>query len=880
MRKLSNLLVFLILFAGITVKSQIITHDSTLSYMKSAFEKKKKPAAGRSAELFSVFDSNMSVSENQLLTFLYAYMPLSDLADYNGRFFLDNVRMAIKAKNQTSWGPKVPEDVFLHFVLPVRVNNEHLDSFRISMYGEIMARVKGMTMKQAALEINHWCHEKVTYRPSDERTSSPLSSMRYSFGRCGEESTFAVAALRTAGIPARQVYTPRWAHTDDNHAWVEVWVDGKWYFMGACEPEPDLNMGWFALPSTRTMLVHTRAYGHYNGTEPILENNENFAELNLIKNYAPAKTFVVRVTDKNEVPVENAKVEYQLYNYAEFFPLAKTFTDKNGITKMTSGLGDLLIWANKGDDFAYKKITVAKTDTLKLIIENKIVMNVTEQFDIVPPVEGKIVKAGDNGRIENNRRLRIEDSLRGIYMSTFKDSVWSRNLALKLNIDVKSTISFINRSYGNWKEISSFLEMANTAQRPLAMRMLATLTDKDLRDAKAVVLYDHLSSGFLNESEFEGVKGLYDNYILSPRISTEIISPWRSFLQNQFGEKLARESRKNILFVTEYIKNNIRIDDKANAHSRTPLSPRGVYELKIADKTSRNIFFVAMCRSFCIPARINPETRIPQYFSGKEWIDNDFEQVATEPVSKAFLHFTTSDTVNMPKYYTNFTIGYFKGGTYRTLEFEEGRPLNGFPDSIEAAAGDYMLVTGNRLHDGSVLADISFIHAGEGEYINIPVEIRKDAKEFKTLAKLAPENYIMKSIADNKEINLKDLLKSKPYVIIFLDEKEPSKHIINDLVLVKQQFEASSAQLLFVLPKYISETVFNTETLKNIPGNHVFLKQVQGDLLSSIEKQTCSLLTDKLPVILVFDKENNLVYLNKGYTIGIGEQLLNILRNH
>ena len=56
-------------------------------------------------------------------------------------------------------------------------------------------------------------------------------------GNGGEESTFTVSALRTIGIPARQVYTPRWAHTDDNHAWVEAWVDGKWYFLGAC-PEP------------------------------------------------------------------------------------------------------------------------------------------------------------------------------------------------------------------------------------------------------------------------------------------------------------------------------------------------------------------------------------------------------------------------------------------------------------------------------------------------------------------------------------------------------------------------------------------------------------------------------------------------------------------
>ena len=60
-------------------------------------------------------------------------------------------------------------------------------------------------------------------------------------GRCGEESTLAVSAMRSVGIPARQCYVPRWAHCDDNHAWVEVWADGDWHYLGACEPEPVLD---------------------------------------------------------------------------------------------------------------------------------------------------------------------------------------------------------------------------------------------------------------------------------------------------------------------------------------------------------------------------------------------------------------------------------------------------------------------------------------------------------------------------------------------------------------------------------------------------------------------------------------------------------------
>jgi len=55
-----------------------------------------------------------------------------------------------------------------------------------------------MNITDAALEINHWCHEKVTYQPSDSRTSAPVSTILSARGRCGEESVLTVAALRTA----------------------------------------------------------------------------------------------------------------------------------------------------------------------------------------------------------------------------------------------------------------------------------------------------------------------------------------------------------------------------------------------------------------------------------------------------------------------------------------------------------------------------------------------------------------------------------------------------------------------------------------------------------------------------------------------------------
>ena len=297
-------------------QNHFISDANERKEVEQTFERRKEVL--KDTHIFDVFTETMTREENEAMRFMYAYMPLGDLTDYPGEFHLAHVKAALRARAEMPWGKDIPEREFRHFVLPYRVNNENMDSARIVFYRELKPRIENMSLKEAVLEINHWCHEKVAYTPSDMRTSAPLASVRTAYGRCGEESTFAVSAFRAMGIPARQVYTPRWAHTDDNHAWVEVWVDGKWHFLGACEPEPVLDLAWFNAPASRGMLMHTKVFGHYHGPEEVMETTDNYTEINVIDNYADTATTTVTVTSPNGQPVEGALVEFKLYNYAEF----------------------------------------------------------------------------------------------------------------------------------------------------------------------------------------------------------------------------------------------------------------------------------------------------------------------------------------------------------------------------------------------------------------------------------------------------------------------------------------------------------------------------------------------------------------------------------
>jgi hypothetical protein len=140
----------LIIISGCSGK-HLINDAEYMSKVESAFSERAKLADNRKDELFAVFDKKLSTEQIEALKFLFAYSPLNDLADYNGDFFLANADIALKARKETPWGNTIPEDIFLHYVLPFRINNENLDSFRIAYYNEIKSRINGLDAAAASL---------------------------------------------------------------------------------------------------------------------------------------------------------------------------------------------------------------------------------------------------------------------------------------------------------------------------------------------------------------------------------------------------------------------------------------------------------------------------------------------------------------------------------------------------------------------------------------------------------------------------------------------------------------------------------------------------------------------------------------------------------
>ena len=864
-------------------QGQFISDANYRNTVENIFKERVK-TVGKT--FYNTQKEKLTADEQEALKFLYAYMPLADVTDYPTSFFADNVRMAFKAREEMPWGKNVPELLFRHFVVPIRVNNEALDNARSVFYNELKDRIKGMSMMDAIIEVNHWCHEKVTYQPSDARTSAPLATLKTATGRCGEESTFAVAALRAVGIPARQVYTPRWAHTDDNHAWVEAWADGKWYFLGACEPEPVLNLGWFNAPASRAMLMHTRAFGDYNGPEEVMLRTSNFTEINLTSNYAPVASVDFYVKDSEGKPVENARVEFKIYNYAEFFTAVTKYTDAKGHTSLSAGIGDLVVWASKDGKYAYQKVSFGKEKEATLTLPGGALVGgygipaIPTQptgsvgappkctyLDIVPPKEDpQLPYVSDEMHKENQRRFALEDSIRKAYTATFPTMEEAKRIS-------ERGAEYIFKSRGNKQTIVDFINRhSDNVDR--VMGILATLSDKDLRDITTEILEDSYNA---------------TTDQLSPRVEDELITiPFKQYFEKAFSKKTADAFRADPMKLVEWIKKNIRLnpDKKALRIAQTPV---GVMKSKITDERSRDIFFVDVARSLGIEARKDAVTGKIQYKKNGEWQDVKFDNTADKTSTAAALGtikltYEPTKLLDNPKYYSHFTISRIENGTAQLLNFDEGQAdmgngttwSNTFKNGYKLDAGTYMLTTGTRLANGSVLASNRIFEIVKGQTTTLPLEIRQNTNEVTVIGSFNSESLVTK---DGKEVSLLSQTGRGYYVVGILGVgQEPTNHALHDIEKMKEAFETWGRPVVLLFESEADAAKFNHDEFPGLPSTVQFALDKDGSVRKQIAREMKLMNEKQMPMFIIADTFNRVVFVSQGYTIGLGEQMQGVFK--
>lgn len=841
--------------------------------IESSFAKQIERLGEKEIQIKKVLEE-CTQEEGEALKCLYASMSVSDGADYAPELYLDYARHGVFLWKYGPFAGQIPENIFAGYVLHHRVNNEDLTMCRSFFYEKLKDKIQGLTMEEAILAINYWCAQEATYRTTDGRTASAACVYRSAYGRCGEESTFAVSVLRSMGIPARQVYVPWWSHCDDNHAWVEVWCEGKWKFLGACEPEEILNKGWFTNASSRAMMVHSRWLLPTLPQEELVGRRGMSLVVNQLKTYGKTTRIEVAVVNGQGQQVVNVPVHFAVMNYACFGEIACVHTGEDGKAYLETGYGTVLITSYKDGDYAEILADVTKEQRYTLRLESGTKSkDEWEDMILLSPKDSPVNRCWQSEEEIQRGRTKFKEAtrLRKVKEEKFFDPLMAERAVQRLAEETrKRAVEIMKQARGNQKEIADFLEMdvQGRWKEKRKLDILNSLREKDYLDITSEILAQHCE--FAAEYEEKWPESVYVSWILCPRVENEMIRPFRRFINSWFSEEEKQQFRERPELVWKMIQEKL-ISDERLEYGNLITSAEGALTSGYGSLLTKRVVSVQILRTLGIPSRLNPSDHILEI-----WKDGTFislEEKEGQAVRTAFIVLEKQEG-KVWTYYQNWTISRFGEKGYETLSLcdESGEEIYG---EIPLFPGKYKIITANRLPNGNIFARQKIFQLEAGEKKSVFLE-QMEAKTEDMLEDNDLTDFSLKR-EDGTSCRLSELVKEKKGLFIWLEEgKEPTEHILNEIYQRKEAYDNLRGNLFFVVnspdvkkDSTLSRTV---SALKNVN----FLMDDFGADMEVLARRMY-LEPGKLPLIVIVDEHMKGIYGIAGYNVGTADMILKLM---
>lgn len=686
-------------------------------------------------------------TEQIFLKLLYGTLPVSDVIGvpfetlqsyvHHGLFLLENVPEL----------RQLPEDLFVHYVLYPRINSEEIVDCRPFFWEMLNSVVRGLTGEEAVLAVNRWCAAQMTYASTDDRTIDPKAAYFCGSGRCGEESTFAVTALRSVGIPARQVYATWWSHCDDNHAWVEVFVDGRWRFLGACEPEPELDRGWFKRAASRAMLICSRRFCDFTGTgtqdEQLCRMEGSCSLYNQTSRYCRTTLLNVKVLDAYDQPIRDIEVRFYVLNMGRMSLIASLRTDVNGQVFFETGLGSLYVETSRQKGFAWEIVHTGKVNVCTLRLEKGAPEEGTFDWDMMAP-DASCGEIRSLTAEESRQKARVLEIAK-------TDRMTRLNGYMQYATGDPVVDEALKSAGKNSETLWSFYQA-----HPEGRELLLSLSPKDWRDVRMPVL-----EAFVTDQK------PFVSDVHCPRIGFEPLADWKSAVGTCLSEEQKAAFTRDPERAWKWIQENF-LEGTCRWVKGLWIRPDVALRVGAADERGRGVLFVAVMRTLGIPARLSNMSDQPQYWDGQR-----FRTAGRAYEDTGCLTLEDSGVLR-----DRWSLEYWEGERWAAATpTEDG--------SAQYPVGIYRLITTNRLPNGDQLARCRIIKLDAGG-AKLRMEVRPGSPE-QMLASYPVE------------------LQEKPGRIelrIWLEQgTEPTEHILNELASSADLLRACGLPLVLLVPE-------------------------------------------------------------------------------
>ena len=257
------------------------------------------------------------------------------------------------------------------------------------------------------------------------------------------------------------------------------------------------------------------------------------------------------------------------------------------------------------------------------------------------------------------------------------------------------------------------------------------------------------------------------------------------------------------------------------------------------------------------------------------WVDVWFEPKQELPEKRGTL-ILLNDKKNdrKPEYYVHFTIEKFSEGFYRSLDYENDPVMQQFPAKVDIMPGNYLLITGNRITGGTVLADLEFFTVQPKKTVEVPIVLRKDLSPQQSYGKFPDISRLLQPGDKTAEF----IYMKSGIVIAWIEpDKEPSRHFTADLIRNKNEFDQWMGSILLLFGSEPERISFLRGNIRELP-KHVLTSIGSPGSVNELSYSTGKTFGQNFPLIAFIDPDGEILFLSEGYKIGTGDDLLRCIK--
>ena len=293
---------------------------------------------------------------------------------------------------------------------------------------------------------------------------------------------------------------------------------------------------------------------------------------------------------------------------------------------------------------------------------------------------------------------------------------------------------------------------------------------------------------------------------------------------------------------------------------------------------------------------MDPVTGKVQYRTGEDWTDVNFEAAEQQNAQTGTLklRYTPTPALDDPKYYHHFSISrILDDGTTQLLNYDEGDSgledgsswSNTFQNGTTLDAGTYMLTSGTRAASGKVLVANRIFKVNPGETTTINLTMRQSDDIVAVIGNFNSESKFRLLGNDLKPVNGDDVSilsqTGRGYFIVGVlgVGQEPTNHAMRDIAQQSAALDKWARPIVLLFENENEAQKYRQENFGILPKNIIYGIDRDGSIRRQIAQEMKLQSETQLPMFILADTFNRVMFCSQGYTIGLGEQFTKVINN-